>query len=137
MEVLKKISAQCVADELVVEMLLADTSVWIDHLRSGNQKLAGYLNEGTVLCHPFIIGELACGNVKNRIRILDMLESLPMVKVAEQDEVLQLISKHRLHGKGIGWIDCHLLASSFISNCKLWTFDKPLLKVARTLNISI
>lgn len=137
MEVLRKISVQSVADELVVEMLLADTSVWIDHLRSGNQKLAGYLNEGSVLCHPFIIGELACGNIRARTKILDMLESLPIVKVAEQDEVLQLISKHKLYGKGIGWIDCHLLASSFISNCKLWTLDKPLEKVAKTLNISI
>lgn len=117
-------------------MLLVDTSVWIDHLRSGSKKLAGYLNEGNVVCHPFIIGKLACGNIKNRTKILDMLESIPAVKVAEQNEVLQLISKHKLHGKGIGWIDCHLLASSFISNCKLWTFDKPLLKVAKTLNIS-
>ena len=118
-------------------MLLPDTSVWIDHLRTGSQRLADYLNEGGVLCHPFIIGELACGNIKNRAKIIGMLESLPSVKVAEHDEVLQFISKHKLQGKGIGWIDCHLLASTFLANCKIWTLDRPLLKMAKALNISI
>ena len=118
-------------------MLLADTSVWIDHLRTGNQRLTDALNEGSVLCHPFIIGELACGNLKNRTRILGLLESLPSVKVAENDEVLQFISKHKLQGQGIGWVDSHLLASTFLTKCKVWTLDRSLLKVAKALNISI
>jgi len=133
----RKISAQSVADGRMVEMILADTSVWIDHLRKGNRRLADYLGEGSVLCHQFIIGELACGNLKNRTEILGMLESLPSVKVAEHYEALQLISKHKLHGKGIGWIDVHILASAFLTNCKIWTLDRPLLKVAKALDISI
>ena len=118
-------------------MILADTYVWIDHLRTGNQKLADVLNDGGVLCHPFIIGELACGNIKNRNKILGLLKSLPSVKIAEHDEVLQFIFIHKLYGLGIGWIDSHLLASTFLTKCKIWTLDRSLLKVARALNISV
>ncbi len=83
-------------------MILADTSVWVDHLRKGNKRLAGFLNEGVVLCHPFIIGELACGNLKNRNKILGMLAALPSIPIAEHDEVLHFISRHKLQGRGIG-----------------------------------
>ena len=118
-------------------MILADTSVWVDHLRKGNDRLAAYLNDGHILCHPFIIGELACGNLKNRKEILAMLGSLPSLPVAEHDEVLHFISKHKLHGKGIGWIDAHLLASSLLARSKLWTLDNSLMKVAKGLKVSV
>ena len=118
-------------------MILADTSVWVDHLRSGNQQLSDYLNAGHIVCHRYIIGELACGNLKNRDEILSMLRSLPTIQIAEHDEVMYLISKHNLHGRGIGWIDAHLLTSVLMAKCKIWTLDKPLEKVAEDLKISI
>jgi len=118
-------------------MILADTSVWVDHLRKGNERLAGFLNEGVVLCHPFIIGELACGNLKNRNKILGMLASLPSIPIVEHDEVLDFISRHKFQGKGIGLIDAHLLASTYLAKCRIWTLDKSLLKIANTLKVSI
>ena len=118
-------------------MILADTSVWVDHLRSGNDRLASYLNEGSVVIHPFIIGELACGNIKNRTKILDMLGALPSIPIAQQDEVMHFISHNRIYGKGIGLIDAHLLASSFLARCNVWTMDKALGKVAKALKISM
>ena len=120
-----------------MSMILADTSVWVDHLRSGNDRLSDYLNEGRVVCHQFIIGELACENLKNRIEILGMLGSLPSIQIAAHEEVLYFISKHRLHGRRIGWIDAHLLASTMLARCSLWTMDKPLQKVAKALKLSI
>ena len=125
------------AVEEQVEMILADTSVWVDHLRSGNDQLADYLNTGNIVCHPYILGELACGNIKNRDEILNMLSALPSTRVAEHGEVMYLISRHKLHGRAIGWIDAHLLSSALMSKCKLWTLDKPLKKIAKDLNISI
>ncbi len=118
-------------------MILADTSVWVDHLRKGNERLAGFLNEGVVLCHPFIIGELACGNLKNRDEILGMLAALPSIPVAEHDEVLDFISRHKFQGKGIGLIDAHLLASTCLAKCRIWTLDKSLIKIANNLKVSI
>ena len=118
-------------------MILADTSVWVDHLRKGNKRLAGFLSEGVVLCHPFIIGELACGNLKNRNKILGMLSSLPSIPVAEHDEVLHFISRNKFQGKGVGWIDAHLLASTFLAKSRIWTLDKSLLKIAQDLKVSI
>lgn len=117
-------------------MILVDTSVWIDHFRNCNEHLSGYLNEGLVYCHPFIVGELACGNLRNRKEILDLLSALPVVKFAAHEEVLQFISNHTLHGQGIGWIDAHLLVSTVLTNCKIWTLDKSLSNVARILDIS-
>ena len=107
-------------------MVLVDTSVWVDHLRRGNVGLDAPLSEGQVLCHPFIIGELACGNLKNRKDILSLLSTLSAVRTAEDDEVLQFIERHRLMGKGLGYIDAHLLASSFLSHVPLWTLDRRL-----------
>jgi len=118
-------------------MILADTSVWVDHLRSGNERLAGFLNEGVVLCHPFIIGELACGTLKNRAKILGMLSALPIIPIVEHDEIIDFITRHKLSGKGIGWIDAHLLASTFLANSRIWTLDKSLSNIARGLKVSI
>lgn len=111
-------------------MVLADTSVWISHLREGNAGLETLLDDGHVVCHPFIIGELACGNLKNRSEILSLLHALPVVTHAEHEEVMQFIDDYRLMGKGLGYIDVHLLASSILSKTPLWTFDKRLQEVS-------
>jgi len=118
-------------------MILVDTSVWIDHLRSGNERLKDLLKEELVLCHPFVVGELACGNLKNRKEILRLLAVLPEVKVAEHSEVLHILDSHRLSGHGIGWIDAHLLASALLSDCSLWTEDKPFRTAAEKLGVSL
>ena len=107
-------------------MILVDTSVWIDHLRVGNERLRALLQNDQVLCHPFIIGELACGNLHNRNEVLHLLEALPSVPVADHSEVLHLINTHRLYGQGLGWIDAHLLASALLTGCELWTSDRLL-----------
>ena len=116
-------------------MVLVDTSVWVDHLRRGSVGLDMPLGGGQVLCHPFIVGELACGNLKNRSDILALLQTLPTVRTAEEDEVLPFIEKYRLMGKGLGYIDVHLLASSLLSHVPLWTFDKRLGDAAAVLGI--
>ena len=117
-------------------MVLVDTSVWVVHLRDGNKRLEALLHEGHVLCHPLIIGELACGNLKNRGQILHFLQQLPMAAVAVHEEVLIFIERHALMGKGLGWIDTHLLASAFLSNVPLWTLDKPLDRILSSLGLS-
>ncbi|MDI6632244.1 MAG: PIN domain-containing protein, partial [Thermoanaerobacteraceae bacterium] len=96
-------------------MVLVDTSVWVLHLRERNTELEKLLNDGDVVCHPFIIGELACGNLKNRSEILSLLQALPMATQAEHEEVMQFIDKYRLMGKGLGYIDMHLLASALLT----------------------
>jgi predicted nucleic acid-binding protein len=116
-------------------MVLVDTSVWVDHLRRGMVGLDPLLGEGQVLCHPFIVGELACGNLKNRSDILALLQTLPNVRTAEDDEVLQFIEKYGLMGKGLGYMDMHLLASSLLSHAPLWTFDKKLGDAAAVLGV--
>ena len=112
-------------------MTLVDTSVWIDHLRHGNDKLTELLNEGNVLCHPFVIGELACGNLRNRVEVLDLLGALPSAPTATHNEVLFMIGDRVLSGRGLGWIDVHLLAAALLANCHLWTHDRSL-EVAAT-----
>ena len=107
-------------------MVLVDTSVWIDHLRKSSSRLAGLLDEGEVTTHPFVIGELACGNLANRKEILSLLHSLPIVQRVEDDEMLFFIEQHSLAGRGLGLIDVHLLASSKMSEHPLWTKDKRL-----------
>ena len=116
-------------------MILVDTSVWIDHLRRGDQDLKSLLNEGVVLCHPFVIGELACGNLKNRAEIRSLLAALPAAPVASHEEGLHLVADRNLAGKGLGWIDVHLLASALLSKCRLWTKDKALGAAAGSLKI--
>lgn len=93
------------------------------HLREGQTGLERLLNDGEVVCHPFIIGELACGNLKNRIEILSLLESLPPAPQAEHDEVMNFIENHRLMGKGLGYVDAHLLPSALLGKIPLWTLD--------------
>jgi predicted nucleic acid-binding protein len=93
-------------------MVLVDTSIWIIHLRQGNRKLEKLLMDAEVMCHPFVIGELACGNLKNRNEIISLLQSLPMTPTIEFDEFLFFIDKNHLMGKGVGFVDVHLLASA-------------------------
>ncbi len=116
-------------------MILVDTSVWVDHLRKDSPELSALLNDGLVVCHPFVIGELACGNMRNRAEILPLLTALPSATPAGHDEVLRLVSDHELRGKGLGWVDVHLLASSMLTGCALWTRDKALSAAAQTLNV--
>ena len=117
-------------------MILVDTSVWVDHLRHGIPRLGDLLNSGEVGTHPFVIGELACGNLKNREEILTLLSSLPSVHIASQAEPLHLVEAHSLPGTGIGWIDIHLLASALLSRTPLWTRDRKLHTAAKTLGIA-
>jgi len=116
-------------------MLLADTCVWIEHFRHGEPRLADCFSKGIVLIHPFILGELACGNLKNRIAVLNHMHSLPSAGLASNDEVLHLIENRRLWGRGLGWIDVHLLASAVLSNCRFWTLDASLAKAATELGL--
>ncbi|MBI4229516.1 MAG: PIN domain-containing protein [Planctomycetes bacterium] len=114
-------------------MVLVDTSVWVEHLRRGNAELGDLLEGGRVLTHPFVLGDLACGRMRDRPGILSLLRALPAAPVAEHEEVLSLVERHRLHGTGLGWIDAHLLASSLLSGSRLWTFDGALRAAARRL----
>jgi predicted nucleic acid-binding protein len=116
-------------------MILVDTSIWIDHLRKGNARLNELLIEGRVACHPFIIGELACGNLKKRGEIILLLHALPAVNTISNDEALYFIDEKRLMGLRIGIVDVHLLASAIITNTPLWTNDRQLKEVARGLGI--
>lgn len=111
-------------------MILVDTSVWIDHLRRGDAQLTRLLNAGAVLCHPFVIGELACGNLHNRAAVLALLEALPVVVVAAHGEVLHMLEVRGLSGEGLGWVDAHLLASALIAGCPLRTRDRALARAA-------
>lgn len=116
-------------------MVLVDTSIWVSHLRDGNAELANLLNDGSVLCHPLIVGELACGNLKDRALILSFLQFLPMSIEAEHDEVLSFIDDNHLMGKGVGYVDVHLIASAILMGVSLWTLDKKLAQAADSLHI--
>ena len=117
-------------------MILADTSVWIDHLRSENKEMRRHLNQGCIVIHPLIIGELALRSLRDRTRTLAVLDLLPQVKVAQLYEVRVMIESRRLYNLGIGLIDAELIASVFIDPpTLLWTKDKPLRKVAETLGL--
>jgi predicted nucleic acid-binding protein len=111
-------------------VILVDTSLWVEHLRRGLPRLATLLQEGEVLIHPQVIGELACCNLRNRHQVLELLQGLPTATVASDAEVLLLIEGDRLMGRGIGYIDAHLLASARLSHCRLWTQDRRLAAVA-------
>ena len=115
-------------------MVLVDTSVWVSHLRETHAGLVDLLNDGEVACHPFIVGEIACENVRNRTTVLSLLEALPMTVTVEHEEVLAFIENHDLMGKGLGYIDVHLLASAVLSGLPLWTLDKKLGKAAEGLH---
>lgn len=118
-------------------MILVDTSVWIDHLRSRDQHLVTLLEDQAVLIHPFVRGELACGNLKNRKTVLAYLAQLPQASMATHEEVLHFIDARGLHGLGIGYIDCHLLAACLLSrSTRLWSHDTRLKASAKELRLS-
>jgi predicted nucleic acid-binding protein len=118
-------------------VILVDTSVWVDHLRRRNATLATRLEAGEVVCHPFVVGELSLGSLKKRDQILALLSALPMAPVVPHDDVLALVERTRLAGQGIGWVDVHLIASARLGHLDLWTLDRRLAVVARTLNVSV
>ena len=118
-------------------MILVDTSVWVDHLRSGNKMLAHLLDTGMVLVHPFITGELALGQLRQRKVILDALSDLPQVSAATHAEVLRFIDHKALFGRGIGYVDVHLLAAVRLTpGATLWTNDRRLRAVATQLDLA-
>ncbi len=117
-------------------MILVDTSVWIDHLRRGDAHLMATLLAGHVLIHPWVIGEIACGTLRERGQVLDLLRSLPLSPVALEDEVLFFIEQYALMGRGIGYVDIHLLASAQLAGARLWTRDKRLAAVANELGVA-
>ena len=117
-------------------MILVDTSVWVEHLRRRHSGLAGLLEREQVLCHPFVIGELACGALRRRAEVLSLLHALPQCPLAGHDEALALIERRGLPGRGIGWIDVHLLASAVLGDAPLWTLDRRLASVAEKLSLS-
>jgi predicted nucleic acid-binding protein len=112
-------------------VILVDTSVWVEHLRHGLPHLASLLQKGEVMIHPWVIGELACGTLRNRSQVLELLQGLPAATVASDAEVPHLIERDRLMVRGIGYVDAHLLASARLSPCRLWTQDRRLAAVAQ------
>ncbi len=118
-------------------MILVDTSIWIDYLREGVPQLAGLLDHGSVLCHPWVIGELALGNLRNRDRVLSLLRGLPAADMATDDEVSGLIEQERLHGTGIGYVDTQLLAATLLTpGASLWSADQRLDRAAIRLGVA-
>jgi predicted nucleic acid-binding protein len=119
-------------------LILADTSVWIDYLRSGNSAMATSLSHGQIVMHPFVVAEIALGSLRNRHKRLDELEALLEVKVAQLTEVRHMIEARALYSMGIGFTDAHLLASCLMTpGVQLWTLDLPLQKAAKTLGIKL
>jgi len=118
-------------------VILVDTSIWVDHLRTGDDNLATALERGLVLAHPFVLGELACGRMRDRDKVLGLLGSLPSSPVVTDDEAIQYIDFHELMGRGIGFIDVHLLASTALAEgMRLWTRDRRLAEVAAELGLA-
>lgn len=116
-------------------MILVDSSVWMDHFHNRSARLAALLDAEQVCVHPFVIGEIACGNLKNREEILALLHALPAAHKADDDEILFFIERHGLHGRGVGLVDVHLLASCLIDRCLIWTADKRLRALAEEMHI--
>jgi len=117
-------------------MVLVDTSVWVEHLRHGHAEVASLLLKGEVVSHRFVIGELACGFIKNRNEVLSLLRSLPSAVEADHDEAMGFLEENQLMGKGLGLIDIHLMASAFLSGMPLWTLDKKLKQESSRLGIA-
>jgi len=117
-------------------MILVDTSVWINHFRKSDHHLEKLLIDGEVVCHPHIIGELACGNMKNRQEILSLIQALPQTPLVEFEEFLFFVEQNHLFGKGIGFVDIHLLASARLAQAPLWTADKRLKTASIELRIN-
>ena len=116
-------------------MVLVDTSVWIDHLRKSSRALTSLLEQENIVLHPFVLGELACGNLGNRKEIIALLHALPVATRADDDEILFFIERHALMGRGVGLIDVHILASCLMDSCLLWTRDKRLRGMATDMGI--
>jgi predicted nucleic acid-binding protein len=118
-------------------VILVDTSVWVGHLRASDERLAALLNEGEVLAHPFVLGELALGSFRHREAVLADLQDLPQAAVASDEEVLRLIDSQALFGLGIGYVDAHLLAAVRLTpGTRLWTGDRPLQRAAAELGLA-
>jgi predicted nucleic acid-binding protein len=118
-------------------VILVDTSIWIDHLRVGDKRLIGLLDSESVLVHPFVVVEIALGNLLHRERVLRTLQDLPHASVATDQEVLRLIDRHALAGSGIGFVDAHLLAATRLTaGASLWTRDKRLFAAAERLGLA-
>ena len=115
--------------------MLVDTSIWVDHLRARDTRLAQALEDGLVWTHPFVIGELACGNLAKRGEVLGLIGALPSAPVADHEEVFAFVESRRLMGRGLGWVDMHLLASAVLAAVPLLTSDKNLSIVARALRL--
>jgi predicted nucleic acid-binding protein len=115
---------------------LVDTSIWVEHLRRGHPGLSALLQEAAVATHPFVIGEIACGNLRRRAEVLGLLAALPALEVVRHGEVLAFVESRRLSGRGLGWLDMHLLASARVSHVPLWTLDRRLAGTARLLGIA-
>jgi hypothetical protein len=115
---------------------LVDTSVWIDHLRSSNATLVTLLENGRVSIHPFVIGELACGAIRHRAEFLASLARLDSPPLVSDRDALQFVEHRRLMGRGIGWIDVHLLASTIVARGRLWTLDRRLRGVTLELGVA-
>ena len=116
-------------------MILVDTSIWIDHLRHGHKGLITHLESGEVVVHPFVVGELACGSIRQRTEVLELLQALPPAIVATHDEALAFLESHKLAGRGLGYVDIHLLASAQLDRCSLWTNDRRLAREAARLGV--
>jgi predicted nucleic acid-binding protein len=117
-------------------VILVDTSVWIEHLRRGSARLATLLADAAVLCHPFIVGELACGNLRNRVAVLASLARLEAAPLASHDEVMALVDRHGLAGRGLGLVDVHLLAAARLTPARFWTLDARLAAAAKRLGVA-
>ena len=119
-------------------MILADTSIWVDHLRLSNAQMASLLNRGKIAMHPFVVAEIALGSLKNRRQKLGAMDLLRKVRVAQMSEVRHMIEANALYSKGIGLIDAHLIASCLLTpGTQLWTRDSALQKVAKALGILV
>jgi predicted nucleic acid-binding protein len=118
-------------------VILVDTSVWISHLRQADAELKRLLLEELVFMHPFIVGELACGNLPNRSRLLLDFASIERVSTAQAEEVLILVDVNRIYGRGLGWTDVNLLASALLHKCALWTLDNALRKAAVDVGVRV
>ena len=118
-------------------MILVDTSIWVDHFRRSNEALVQALKLDLVVCHAFVIGELACGNLPRRSFTLELLSALPRSPVARHDETMQLLREARLHGTGLGWVDVHLLCSARKASSRLWTLDRKLASAADTTQVAL
>ncbi len=116
-------------------MILVDTSVWIDHLRNGNDLLSSLLEENRVVTHPLVLGELSVGNISKRATFLQLVRNLPVASEASHEEVGAFIEKHRMWNKGVGYFDLQLLCSSLIDSIPLWTMDRRLAAIAKSFSL--